>query len=295
MKILQTERNKGIIALIILSFVFASMGVFVRYLQIDFTILQQTYLRVFAAFLFGCIIFYKDIDLKKITKISKKEWSILLLRSVAMYLIAVTLISEAYTLSKYSNVSFVAALPLTAVFGFILLKEKITLQKILYILLGFLGVVLIGVSDYSNILIWQKGELFALIASVFFALSYIARKWQGNILNNKEIAVMIFFISTCLLCITSFLFGESFPSANSFSSVTIAVIILAGLFNVVNLFLTNYGFQKVNAVLASNLLMLEVIFAVGLGFFLYQEIPTIKEFIGGLLIVGSAYQMNKLS
>lgn len=41
--------------------------------------------------------------------------------------------------------------------------------------------------------------------------------------------------------------------------------------------------------------MLEVIFAVGLGFFLYQEIPTIKECIGGLLIVGSAYQMNKVS
>lgn len=73
------------------------------------------------------------------------------------------------------------------------------------------------------------------------------------------------------------------------------VILVAGLFNVVNLFLTNYGFQKVNAVLASNILMLEVVFAVGLAIFLYQEIPTLKELFGGFLIVASAYQMNKIS
>jgi drug/metabolite transporter (DMT)-like permease len=72
------------------------------------------------------------------------------------------------------------------------------------------------------------------------------------------------------------------------------IIILSGLFNVANLFLTNYGFQRVTAVLASNLLTFESLFAIGIGIVLYKEFPTIKELLGGLLIVFSAYRMNKI-
>jgi hypothetical protein len=62
MKIEKNDRNKGILALILLAFAFASMGLFVRYLQNDFTIIQQTFLRIFAAFILGLVIFYKDLD-----------------------------------------------------------------------------------------------------------------------------------------------------------------------------------------------------------------------------------------
>lgn len=291
----KSDRSKGILALVILAFVFASMGIFVRYLKTDFTILQQTYLRIFAAFLLGLVVFYKDLDIRKIKLISNKEWLVLTFRAVSLYLIGVTLLSQAYVTTKYSNVSFVGALPMTAILGFILLKEKVTVQKVVYILIGFVGVVLIAVKDYSHILVWGQGELLALIASVFFALSYIGRKWQGHLLNNKEIAVIIFFISSFLLFITSLLFQEGLPHASSFSSFVIPVILCAGLFNVINLFLTNYGFQKLEAVLAGNLLMLEVFFAVLLGFAFYHEIPTVKECLGALFIIVSVYRMNKIN
>ena len=295
MKKTLSERTKGIVALILLAFVFASMGLFVRFLKADFTILQQTYLRIFAAFVIGFIVFYKDLDFSKLKKISKKEWGILLFRAVSLYLLAVTIISSAITLAKYSNVSFIGALPLTAVLGFILLKEKVTWSKILYILVGFVGVVIIAVKDYAHLFTWGQGELLALIGSVCFALSYIARKWQGDLLNNKEIAVLIFFISTILLFVTSTVFfHEGMPHPSSWSFSILAVIFMAGLFNVANLFLTNYGFQKVDAVLASNLLSLETVFAVFLGFIFFFELPTVKELIGGVLIVFSAYQMNRI-
>lgn len=295
MKIKKSERNKGIIALLLLAFVFASMGLFVRYLQNDFTIIQQTYLRIFAAFILGIVLFYKDLNFNKLKKIPSKEWFILFIRSVTLYCIAVTLLSYAYTTTKYSNVSFIGALPIVELFGFILLKEKFTLQKALYVALGFVGVLLIAVQDYSNIFNWGQGEIFALVASVSFAISYIARKWQSDLLNNKEIAVIIFFISTLLLIPTSFLLGEGMPNITALPYISMFVLIIAGLFNVINLFLTNYGFQKIEAVLAGNLLMLEVVFAVALGFMFYGEIPLFKELLGGLLVVISAYQMNKLS
>src|SRR5258708_6440344 len=295
MKINESDRKKGVVALVVLAFVFASMGLFVRFLKTDFTILQQTYLRIIDAFLLGMILFYKDLDFFKLSKISKKEWVIILFRTIAVYVLAVTLVSQAVVMAKYSNVSFIEALPMTAILGFIFLKERVTLQKIIYILLGFSGVVLIAVKDYSHLFTWRQGEVLALIACAFFAISYIARKWQGSLLNNKEITVLMFFFASILLFVTSiFLFHEPLPRPTSWSGIIFLIILVGGFFQVVNLFLTNYGFQKVEAVLASNLLMLETVFGVLLGFLFFREIPTLKELIGGLLIVFRAYQMNKL-
>lgn len=289
------NQDKGVASLVLLAFIFASMGIFIRYLQYDFTILQQVYLRIFTAFVIGLLLFYKDLHFQKIFKISRKEWLLLFLRAVTLYLFGIALLSQAYTQTLYSNVSFIGALPMTALFGFILLKEKISLKKIFYILIGFLGVIIIAVKDYSHLFIWGQGELFALISTVAFAFSYIFRKWQSDLLNNKEISVIIFFIGSVLLFVTSLLFREGLPHIASFSSFTLLIIFLAGLFNVANLFLTNYGFQKVEAVLASNILMLESLFAVVIGYLFFREIPLTKDFIGGALILCSAYMMNKIS
>lgn len=295
MRLKWNERMKGITALIFLALVFASMGIFARYLNAQFSILQQTYLRIMAAFFLGYIIFYKDIHLKKIRKISLKEWGILLFRSICLYVIGVPLISEAFISSKYSNASFLSSLPMTAILGFILLKEKITLQKIMYVFIGLIGVMLIAIKDYSHFLSWGNGDLYALISSIFFALSYISRKWQSNFLNNKEIAVLMFLISSILLFALSLLGNEGIPSNSHFTYFMICIIIISGLFNVANLFLTNYGFQKIQAVQASNILTLEVLFAVIISIFYYREFPSFNEYIGGAFIVFSAYKINILS
>ncbi len=289
------EKSKGVLSLIGLAFVFASMGIFARELSVSFTVLQQTYLRIFTAFILALIIFNNDLDFRKIKQISRREWSILILRSITLYLIGVTLISQAFITTKYSNAAFIGGLPMTAILGFLFLKEKVTAEKIIYLILGFAGVVLIAVKDYSGLFSWGQGEIFALIASVSFAVSYIARKWQGDLLNNKEIATIIFLISSILLFITSVGIGEGTPSVKSFSGFIILVILISAIFNVANLFLTNYGFQKVEAVIAGNLLMLEVVFAMMFSIFLYRETLLAREIIGGLAIVVSAYQMNKLS
>ncbi|MEK7522472.1 MAG: EamA family transporter, partial [Patescibacteria group bacterium] len=72
------------------------------------------------------------------------------------------------------------------------------------------------------------------------------------------------------------------------------VVLGAGVFNVGNLFLTNYGLERVEAVLASNLFALELIFALLIGFLFYRELPNLKEIFGGVLILFSVVQMNKL-
>lgn len=288
-----SEKQKGIVALILLTILFASMGIFARYMQTSFTILQQVYLRIAAALLIAVVIFRKKLNFKKLSRVTKKDWIILTVRSLSMYVFGVVLFTYGIINAKYSNVSFISALPLTAIFGFVLLKEKITFWKIFYVLIAFIGVIFISVADFSNLFSFGQGELATLVSVVFFSFSYIARKWQSKILNNYEITVIIFMISLIVVFASSVFIGEGLPLDN-WSYFLLAVVAGAGLFNVGNLFFTNYGFERVKAVLASNLLTLESLFAVVIGFLFFKELSNIKELLGGILIIFSVVQMNKL-
>lgn len=289
----KTEREKGILSLILLALIFASMGLFARYLSTGFLLFQQVYLRMLAAFVVAFVIFRNQVNLSKLKKISKKDWAVIILRAVSYSLFGIVLFTQAIIITKYINVSFIGSLPMTAVLGFILIGEKFTYKKALYVLIAMLGVLLISVRDYTNLFDWGKGELITLISTVFFSISYVARKWQSDLLNNRELTVINFFVAFIAVFIVSVLKGDRLPLAGWHWGLLFAVV-GAGVFNIANVFLTNYGFQKVEAVLASNILTLESFFAVIIGFLFYRELPIFKEIMGGLIIISSVIGMNRL-
>jgi len=288
------EKQKGIIALILLAFFYASVGLFSRYMNISFRLFQQVYLRILSGFIIGLILFRKDLDFSKLKTLSIKEWLLLFFRSFSYYLLGVVLFTKAVILAKYSNVSFIGALPMTAVLGFFLTKEKVTRQKIFYILLASFGVIIIAVKDYVYVFNWGFGEILTLLSVFFVSISYVLRKWHSHKLTNKEITQITLAIAFIGIFITSILTGEGLP-INNWSWVMFLVVILAGIYNVLVIFLLNYGFNKVEASFASNILSLEMIFAVMVGFAFYRELPNLKEMAGGILILISVIQMNKLN
>lgn len=288
----KTDKEKGILALVVLALVFASMGLFARYLATSFSTYQQVYLRLIAAFILSSLTFRNQIDWQKFKKVSKKDWGVILLRAISYSLFGIALFTQAIIITKYSNVSFIGSLPMTAVLGFILIGETFTWKKAFWVLIAFLGVMLISVKDYSHLLTWGHGEVLTLISTVFFSLSYVARKWQSDFLNNKELTVINFVFASLVVFLVSVFRGEGLPIIGWSWGVLVAVL-GAGLFNVFNIYLTNYGFQKVEAVLASNILTLEALFAVILGFSFYREVPLIKDLFGGVVIISAVIAMNK--
>lgn len=289
----KTDKEKGIVSLVLLALVFASMGLFARYLSTGFLLFQQVYLRMLAALVVGYLVFRKQVDLSKFKKLKIKDWGIIILRAVSYSLFGIILFTQAIIITKYSNVSFIGSLPMTAILGFILLHEKFSFKKLFLVLLAFMGVLLISVQDYSNILAFGKGEVLTLVSTVFFSLSYIARKWQSDVLNNKELTVVNFFVAFFVVFLVSVIKGDGLPIMGWHWGLLLAVV-GAGIFNILNVFLTNYGFQKVKAVLASNILTLESFFAIVLGFIFYREIPLVKDLLGGLVIILSVIVMNRL-
>ncbi len=289
----RTEKEKGIIALVLLAPIFPITSLFSRFLSTDFTLLQQTYLKVLFAFIVSLIVFYKKTDFNKLQQISLKEWGVVFFRATSLYLVGVGLLTEAIILTKFSNVSFIAAFPVTAVYGFIFFREKLTKGKLFFVLLGFLGVILVAVQDYSHLFSWGLGEVLALVGTLSFSLSFVARKWQSNLLNDFEITEVTLFASTIVIFLCSLIFGEGLP-INGWHINSSLALFAVGVFTVLNVLLSNYGFKRVAAVVGNNLLPLETVFAIIFGFSFYKEVPQLKDIIGGIIVLFSAIGMNLL-
>lgn len=287
------KESKGVISLILLAFGFGMMAITPRYLSLYFTLLQQIYLSLGVAFIVSLFIFPRTLTFKKLKGAPINDWRIIFFRVVAGYLFGVSLYREALVLTKIANVAFIQSIPFAALFGWILFKEKFTWTKLILLLIAYLGVVIISIKDYSFIFIMGKGEIFAFISSALFALSYVSRKWQTDFLNDKEIAQILLFLGTILILLISLMNGERLLSIR-WEWILLLALFVTGFFNAVNIFLINYGFRNVKAVLAANILTLEAVFAVILAFIFYKELPNIKELVGGILILGSVIQMNRL-
>ncbi|MFA6017025.1 MAG: DMT family transporter [Patescibacteria group bacterium] len=287
-----SNKQKGILALIGLAFTYASFGFFTRYLSVSFGFFQQLYLRIFAGLIIGFLMFGKSFDFSKLKKITPGEWLLLIFRAAAYYLLGAALFNKAVLLTKISTVAFIGAIPMTAVLGFLILKEKVSLKKIIYISLSFAGVIAISINNFSSFAFGQ-GEIFAIISNFFAALSIIFRKYQTKLLNNVEITQIQLFIAFIFILIASLLAREGLP-INNWNGSVLLIILLSGLANVLMIFFTNYGFEHVKTSIASNILTLEMFFAVLIGLIIYREVPSLKEILGGALILFSVIQMNKL-
>ncbi|KKP87279.1 MAG: hypothetical protein UR89_C0003G0009 [Candidatus Roizmanbacteria bacterium GW2011_GWA2_35_8] len=288
-----SQKQKGIFALIGLAFTYASFGFFTRYLSVSFGFFQQLYLRILAGLIIGFLIFGKSFSFSKLKKISIKEWALLIFRAVAYYLLGAALFNKAVLLTKISTVAFIGSIPMTAILAFLILKEKISLKKILYISLSFVGVFVISIKSVFDIFSWGQGETLALMSCFFASLSIVFRKYHTKLLSNVEITQIQLFFAFIFILIASFLTNEGLP-INNWSGIILLIILLAGLTNVLMIFFTNYGFDHVKTSIASNILTLEMFFAVLIGLLFFQEIPTFKEIFGGALILFSVIQMNKL-
>jgi drug/metabolite transporter (DMT)-like permease len=287
---LRSEQAKGILSLLILAWVFATMPLFVRTLDTVAELFTQTYLRIGIACIVALILFSTSLRIHSFRTLPRHDLLVLLLRAISLY-IAVALFSEAVLHTSLSNASIIAAVPLLPLFGYVFLRERVSRPALLAIGVGFIGALFIVVNDTTTLRVGY-GEFMAFLSMLAFDFSYTARKLHSEHLNNKESSVFMFFVGTVFLFVLAQVSGESLPDVTSFSPIILTTLGLAAIFNVANLYLTNYGFSKVKVGVAGNILTLEVVFALLYSILLFSEIPALRELIGGTLIVGSVIAVN---
>ncbi|WP_158607779.1 DMT family transporter [Nocardia panacis] len=286
---------RGVGALVLLTASFAMNTVFARYLDSGFTITQQVYLRSCAAFLIAVVAFGRWIRWRAVLRAGPRELLVIAARAALLYVIGTTLFSKAATLTSVSDVSFIAALPLVSALGLLLRRARVTVARI-----GFLGGSVVGVALLSGfgsggaLLSMNRGNVIALVAMVAISFSYLGRDWHGGHLNNHEITALTVGFGALGVAITSLLQGEGLPrlAVHGSAGLLWAAVGVAGLLNVANVFLINYGFDRVDPVHGGNLLTLECVWGLLFGLLFYRQVPTVGGMIGGAVIVACAVGLN---
>ena len=178
-------------------------------------------------------------------------------------------------------VSITFAAPIfTTIFSIFLLNEKVGLYRWLAVLVGFVGIIIISEPGFSSL------NLYYIYPIIFcLGLSYVAIAIR-KLSSTEPVWLISFFFSFSIMILSFFSFYENwiFPSLIDLTLLSM-IGILGGL---ANLWLSqSYKLSEVS--LVTPLKYLALVFAIIFGYFIWNEIPTLKTLLGAVLVILSSF------
>jgi drug/metabolite transporter (DMT)-like permease len=270
--------------IIIAALCFSIMSAFLKLIIDQHHVLDIMFLRSFFA-LAILLTLYKF----NFFKVKKKYFKFHFFRTI----IGVSAMFFTFTALKYIPISNLTIINFSKIFfilplAFILLKEKIYFSSIFYILIGFLGIILIigiEVNNPSNL----KYYLYALFGAFLIALVKILIKKivaRENTLNIQ----FWFSLYSCILLFFPYFHLAIFPSPKS-----ILNIFFASIFGLLAQFFTIKGLQIAKSTIVMPFDFFRVIFATIIGVLIFSESITLFFLLGASLIIFSGIQLSKLN
>jgi drug/metabolite transporter (DMT)-like permease len=267
------------------------MSVWIRMMATSFATWQQVYLRLLVAAVLALIVFRKGLGSSFWSQITPRDWVIYVLRSFAAFTVGIGFVTVAVQHTQISTVSFISSVPVLALFAWVMFRERVKPDVLVVIAISFVGLGLITNFDLANFRL-GLGELSAIICLVGFDISYVMARMHNPKFSNYQNTAVLLLIGWVPLLILSLLSHEKLPTHVGL----IAWIGLAAsaIMNLTGLYLVNYVFSNLKAHVAGNILLLEGVFAMIVGFVLYGEALTVHELIGAAIIIVSAYAVGSL-
>ena len=254
---------------------FSLMDVIVKW-SVDYPVGQVLFFRGF----FGIIFYFFIIPRERLHDFYKtKRPGLHSLRCIAglIAIIAIFIALRKLPLATVVSISFAAPI-FTTIFSIFLLSEKVGIYRWLAVIVGFIGILIITEPGISNLNIYY---IFPIIFCL--GLSYVAITLRQLSTTEPVWLISLFFsIAITFLSFLTLPFGWVMPSFNHF-----LILSLVGIFGgVSNLWLSqSYKYSEVS--LVTPLKYLTLVFAIIFGYFIWDEIPTIKTLVGALLVIVS--------
>ena len=175
------------------------------------------------------------------------------------------------------NVAIVHSAPILATLLAVpILGEKLGLHRIVAVVLGFIGVLII-VKPGSGL--FKIESLFPLAAAFFMAVSYLATRF----LMSTESSVAIIFYYSLALLITSFIF---FPNHFVIPSLfNLIPLISLGIMGSLGHYFMAQAAKSAEVIVITPFEYTSFIFLGIMGYFFYNEVPGTSVFIGMFLII----------
>ena len=175
----------------------------------------------------------------------------------------------------------------TIVFSRLLLKEKLSLHGYLVIVISLAGAItMLWEPESGSLLPSSYGDWMGLSAGFMFALlNVLSRKDQYHNVQSKSVAVWMG------VTLTGFIYSLFLPDLSVLSSISMdSYLLLLGLGIIVFVLsvVVQYGVTHVPANRAIVIMLFELVVAAVAAYFLTDEAMTLKNWMGGALIVSAS-------
>ena len=276
-----TQKNKGVCCILLSSFSFALMNMFVR-MSGDLPSIQKSFFRNFVAMLFALFILMKERPEIKLDRTSKK---FLFLRSLCgtigilcnFYAVDHLVLADASMLNKMSP--FFAIL-----FGILILKEKINLFQGVCVVTAFLGTLFVIKPTPSNLACLPA--LIGLMGGLMAGMAYTYVRAMG-IRGVKGPFIVFFFSAFSCACTLPYLIFHFHPM----TLAQFGILLLAGLAAAGGQFTITAAYTFAPAREISVYDYSQIIFSAVLGYFVFGQVSDAFSWLGYIIITSTAVAM----
>ena len=280
--------KEGIKFMLIASLLFSFMGAFAKILSSTLPSIEVVFFRN----VFGVIIIMYSFYKTPIIELGGRPF-LLFLRGMMGFLalmlffynIANIPLAEAMTFSKISPI-------FTAIFAFLILKEKLSYQAWIGVFVGFIGVLFITKFDGSTL---DKTDYLGILSGVGAALAYTSIRELKNYYNTKTIAFSFMLVGTISPLIL--MFSAEFYSPKNLDFMfskfivpeinDIIFIVLLGVFSTYAQIYMTKAYSSTKAGIIGTISYLGIVFSIIVGLFLGDSFPDIFIISGIILIITS--------
>jgi drug/metabolite transporter (DMT)-like permease len=273
---LLTDKNKSLIALFFSALFFGSTFLIVKNLLVSFSPTFIVFMRYVIASIFFLII-------GGIPNTRSLRPGILM--GIFLWLGYITQTQGLLTTSTInSGVVTGFYVVLTPFFSKFINKTELHKKNYIYSFLGFLGIVLISITDISQIF----GNIFTIICAFSYAMHIVLVERYIEDLNISQLMFVQSFIGS-LLCIPFIELNQ----INNFDEYWIPIVFLGLVVNVCAFYLQLYGQKVIKASTSALILSLEAIFALFIGILLAGEVLNFLSWCGVLFVLISIFLVIK--
>ncbi|RWZ55268.1 DMT family transporter [Halobacillus fulvus] len=274
-----SNRNKGILLLLVSAFGFSMMAALVK-LSGDLPTVQKTLFRnvVSAVIAFGFVVYHKE------RLFGKKENQVLLLSRSALGTIGMVLFFYAIDNLVLSDADMLNKLSpfLLIIFSAIFLKEKAKLYQVIAIIIAFIGTLFIIKPQFSI-------EFVPYLAGIFSAVFAAGAYTLVRVLGDKEKFYTIVFYFSFFTTVTLLPFTIAFYEP--MSAAQWMYLLGAGAFATIGQFGLTMAYKYAPAREISIFFYSTVVYSALISIFLFGQVPDILSVIGYITIFGASLYM----
>ena len=288
---MQDNNNKsvlnGIGLMIIATILFSVMHASIKYMSSSLHPFEIAFFRN----LFGLIVIAPWFIRYGLEPLKTKKIKLHLARS---FFNVIAMLSFFYSLS-IAPLADVASLAFTAplfasILAVVFLKEIIGIKRIIAIVLGFIGAIIVIDPVYSSI---NNGHILTLLSASVWSVSLIIIKILGRTESSVTITSYMVIIMIPLSGIAALFYWET-PTIND-----LIFLVIIGISGTAAQMLLAQALRQGDTSIIMPFDFLKLIWAVGIGYLFFFEVPSLNTWLGSIIIFLStlyiAYREKVLS